>query len=176
MPGPTGGRDHIIEPLGRHHDRAAFSSAAYPVFETYIRRRAGQDAKRRIAAPFVLCEKGNPAVLGFYTLSACAVHLPDLPADRVKKDRLPPGRVIPATLLGQLAVSDACRGKGLGEFLLLDALDRAHRHSQQIASYAVVVDALDETAAGFYRHFDLLPMPAIPRRLYLPMATVARLF
>ncbi len=40
---------------------------------------------------------------------------------------------------------------------------------------AVVVDAKDEAAAAFYRHFDFAPLQANPRRLYLPMKTVAAL-
>jgi GNAT superfamily N-acetyltransferase len=176
MPVKAGGPERAIEPLASQHDRAAFSCSSRPGFENYVKRLAGQDAKHRLAAPFVLCEDGSVAVIGFYTLSSCSLHLPDLSPERARKDRLPPGRIIPATLLGQLAVADGQRGKGLGEYLLVDALHRAWRHSSEIASYAVVVDAIDQAAADFYRHFDFFPMPSIENRLYLPMGTIARLF
>ena len=166
----------IIEPLGRHHDRAAFSCTTHPKLENYVKRLASQDARRNLAATFVLTSPESSAVIGFYTLSACSVHLPDLPAEQIAKDKLPPGRMIPATLLGQLAVDDNHAGQGHGERLLISVIHRALRHADEIASYAVVVDAIDDTAAAFYRHFEFLPMPSVPHRLYLPMGTIAKLF
>ena len=41
---------------------------------------------------------------------------------------------------------------------------------------AVVVDAMDEAAASFYRHLNFMPLQARPARLYLPMKTVAAMF
>ncbi len=43
------------------------------------------------------------------------------------------------------------------------------------AVYAFVVDAIDEKAAGFYRHFGFLPLPPNPLSLFLPMATAMKL-
>ena len=39
----------------------------------------------------------------------------------------------------------------------------------------VVVDALDETAASFYRHYDFTPVKGNPHRFVLKMANVCRL-
>ncbi len=69
----------------------------------------------------------------------------------------------------------ASKGKGLGEHLLLDALHRSLAHADQIAAMAVVVDAKDEEAARFYAHYGFLPLQAQPRRLFIPMGTVAKL-
>jgi predicted GNAT family N-acyltransferase len=82
---------------------------------------------------------------------------------------------MPATLLGRLAVDRRHRGRGLGERLLLDAFGRALR--SEIATYAFVVDAKDETAAGFYAAYGFIPLTGGGRRrLFLPMAEIARLF
>lgn len=62
------------------------------------------------------------------------------------------------------------------EFLLVNALQRAFMQSSQIAAMAVVVDAIDEQAVRFYRHFEFIAFPDKPRRLFLPMKTVANLF
>lgn len=64
----------------------------------------------------------------------------------------------------------------LGEYLLMDALHRSLQHAAEISAMAVVVDAKDEAAAAFYRHFDFVPLQASARQLYLPMKTVALLF
>jgi len=41
---------------------------------------------------------------------------------------------------------------------------------------AVVVDAKDDAAAAFYRHFDFTPLQRDPRQLYLSMKKIAVLF
>ena len=77
--------------------------------------------------------------------------------------------------LGRLAVDQATKGQGLGEHLLLDALQRSLMHADQIAAIAVVVDAKSEEAARFYGHYGFKPLQAHPRRLFVPMTTVAKL-
>jgi len=162
-----------ISPLHADHDRRPFSCGV-EALDRYLRRQAGQDARRRIAAPFLLVERGSTTVLGYYTLSATGVNLGELP-DAVSR-RLPAYPVVPATLLGRLAVDADRRGEGLGELLLIDALRRSWENSRQIASFAVVVNAKDTQAETFYRHYDFTPFPENTRKLFLPMATVAMLF
>ena len=164
----------IVEPLGRHHDRAAFSCGK-EALDRYIKDQAGQDARRRVAAPFVLVEaSGARSVLGYYTLSAFAIDLGDLPREVASK--LPHYPSVPATLLGRLALDRRLRGQGLGELLLMDALTRSLAQSAEIAAAAVVVDAIDEDAWRFYSHFDFSPFPERRDRLFLPMKAVAALF
>lgn len=90
--------------------------------------------------------------------------------------RLPKYPIVPATLIGRLAVSTAFRGQGIGEHLLVDALHRSLTLSKQIASAAVIVDAKDDRAMSFYRKYGFLELPSIAGRLFLPMATVEQLF
>jgi GNAT superfamily N-acetyltransferase len=162
-----------IEALGKHHDRAAFHSGNESL-DRYFHQQARQDADKRVAAPFVAVRPPDTArVLGYYTLSASVVTLQDLPSELAGK--LPRYPQMPVTLLGRLAVDLSARGQGLGEFLLMDALHRSLAHAAHIAAMAVMVDAKDDAAAAFYRHFSFTPLPANPRRLYLPMKTVAQL-
>ena len=67
-----------IEPLARKHDRAAFS-CGYEELDRYIKERASQEAKKQISAPFVLVERGDNTVIGYYSLSATSILLCDLP-------------------------------------------------------------------------------------------------
>src|SRR5437764_91259 len=80
-------------------------------------------------------------VAGYYTLSQYAVELDVIPEELAR--RLTRYPMVSVTLLGRLAVSSNFRGKGLGERLLMDALRRSLRSSQEVASAAVVVDAKD---------------------------------
>lgn len=161
-----------VEPLGRQHDRTAFCCGA-DALDRYLKQQARQDADKRVAAPFVAVNPPNTRVLGYYTLSASVVTLTDLPDELTRK--LPRYPQLPVTLLGRLAVDQSARGQRLGEHLLLDALHRSLTHADEIAAMAVVVDAKDENAAAFYRHYGLIPLQAQPRRLYVPMRVVAQL-
>ena len=76
--------------------------------------------------------------------------------------------------MGRLAVASAHRGQRLGERLLLDAFSRALR--SEIASFAFVVDAKGETAAAYYVRYGFLPLTRQGRRLFVPMAEIAKLF
>jgi GNAT superfamily N-acetyltransferase len=124
-----------------------------------------------MAAPFVLVLLDG-TIAGYYTLSATSVQLGELPAQTVRK--LPRYPLVPATLLGRLAVDRRHQGKGYGRFLLGDALHRAAR--SEIASFAVIVDAKDESARRFYERESFLPFPDQPMKLFRPMTDVRRLF
>ncbi len=124
-----------------------------------------------MAAPFVLLLPDG-TVGGYYTLSATSVLIAELPAQTIRK--LPRYPLVPATLLGRLAVDRRQQGKGYGRFLLADALFRAAR--SEIASFALVVDAKDNNARRFYERESFLPLPDQPMKLFRPMADIRRLF
>ena len=162
----------IIELLGSKHDRAAFSCGV-EFLDTYLRKQAGQDLKKHAAVSFVLTPNGS-TIAGYYTLSQYAVQLVNVPPEVEKK--LPKYPLVPTTLIGRLAVSTAFRGQGHGETLLIDALHRILQHSREVASAGVIVDAMDATAATFYKKYGFLELPYVERRLFLPMRTVETLF
>ncbi len=159
-----------VEALGPQHDRAGFESGVEPL-DRYFHVQAGQDARKNMAAPFVLVLPDG-ATGGYYTLSATAMKLAEFPAQTVRK--LPRYPLVPATLLGRLAIDRRHQGKGYGRFLLADALFRSVR--SEIASFAVIVDAKDENARRFYERESFLPFPDRPMKLFRPMAEIAKLF
>jgi GNAT superfamily N-acetyltransferase len=111
---------------------------------------------------------GDSCIAGYYTLASASVFLGDLPAKLIKK--LPRYPSVPAVRMGRLAVDQVFKGQGLGGVLLADALTRVVR--SEIAAYALVVDAKDDQAAGFYRHHGFLEITGKPLTLFLPLATV----
>ena len=124
--------------------------------------------------PYVLVSDDD-RIAGFYTLTSDNIRLDDLPADLVKKLKLPRYPVAGATLIGRLARDLSFKGQGIGELLLADALKRALAISKQIASVAVVVDAKDDNAHAFYRAFGFIAFPDTKKRLFLPMQTIQKL-
>jgi GNAT superfamily N-acetyltransferase len=162
-----------IVPLADTHDRRSFSCGVEPL-DRYLQAQAGQDQRRHIAACFVLFDPARSRIAGYYTLSAFSVVGAALP-DAVQK-KLPKYGQIPCTLLGRLAVDREYRGAGVGRHLLVDALQRALLHSEEVASWAVIVDAKDDAAHQFYSRYGFLELPNAPGRLFLPMGTIEKLF
>jgi GNAT superfamily N-acetyltransferase len=160
-----------FEPLHKQHDRAGFRCTSAPL-TTYLQQIARKDAERHVAAVFVMVDDATPAtIVGYYTLSAFAVDVTELPEALQKK--LPRYPRLPATLLGRLARDE--RHPGTGSLLLMDALARAHRKSAEIASLAVIADAKDEAALAFYQKFGFARLGSDPNRVFLPMGTIAEL-
>jgi GNAT superfamily N-acetyltransferase len=174
MPDSRHSSEWLTEVLHDAHNREDFSCGNASL-DRYLKEQAGQDLRRACATPFVLVStRGGPAILGYYTLSSYGIDVGELPPDVAKK--LPRYALVPATLLGRLAVDRRYQGRGVGEFLLLDASFRALTPSAEIAAAAVVVDAIDAGAAKFYQRFGFVAFPSIAGRLFLPMKTVASLF
>jgi GNAT superfamily N-acetyltransferase len=166
-------RSHKIELLGKKHDRVVFS-CGINALDTYLQKRASQETKKKIATTFVMVEGLTSAVIGYYTLSATSILLTDLPDETARK--LPKYPNVPATLLGRLAIDSRYQGRGYGKLLIIDALRRALQATTEVASYAVVVDAINERARSFYEQYEFCAFPDRKLRLFLPMKTIADLF
>lgn len=134
-----------IERLDRH-DRSRFDCGS-PELDRYLRERATQDMRRRVTSCFVAVDQ-DEEVAGFFTLAATSLPVNQLSAERAK--RLPRYPVVPAVLLGRLAVALAHQGRQLGGALVADAILRASR--SEVMAYAMIVDAKDDSAARFYAH------------------------
>ena len=121
---------------------------------------------------FVLSDVDQPTtVLGYYTLCAMAVSQGDVP--EMARKHIPRYPLVSATLIGRLAVAKHLQGQRLGAVLLADALQRAFESAGTVGSSMVIVDALDETAAGFYAAFGFVRLPD-SLRLVLPMRLASR--
>jgi GNAT superfamily N-acetyltransferase len=161
--------DLVTEALNNRHDRAGFRCGETSL-DDYIQKQARQDVKRRVSRVFVATQPEQPGVIvGYYTLSTLSIELDELPETLARKL---PRHPIPAALLGRLAVSQAAQGHGIGRMLVADALKRTLAISDEIAIYAMVVDAIDEGAQRFYEQYGFAPLGAGSRRLFLPLKGV----
>jgi ribosomal protein S18 acetylase RimI-like enzyme len=161
----------VIEPLGSHHDRAAFSCGE-AALDSYFQRQASQDIRRRVAQLFVALGEAPGVVAGYYSLSAASFEKDELPSVLAK--RLP-HYPVPAAILGRLAVDRTYQGRGIGEALLLDAIRRVIRASAVLAIHAIVVDAKNHRAVTFYERYGFRAFASEQRRLFLPLETFEKL-
>jgi len=154
------------------HDQTAFSCGIVEM-DHYLHHRASQDAKRKVAAPFVMLD-AQRQVVGYYTLSAYGIQTRELPPTVAKK--LPKYPLIPATLLGRLAVNRDHQGQKLGRILLMDALYRSWKNISEVASVGVVAEAIDNSAREFYLHHEFISLPEHPKKLFIAMGTLQKVF
>ncbi len=155
----------------KKHDRSLFTCGEDSL-DDYIKTKASQELKKKVSTPFVLTEPPDRQVLGYYCLSSYSISLVDLEASTAK--RLPRYPLLPAILLGRLAVDSGQQGKGYGGLLVSDALKKALAASKQVASVAVVVDAIDPDAVRFYVRYGFVEFPDVPMKLYITIDEIEK--
>ena len=159
----------VIAPLTLTHDRTGFQCGV-EALDRYLKKQAKQDVKRCISRVFVATKPDNPkVVIGYYTLSTLSIELNQLPE---KLSRKLPKHPVPAALIGRLAISNAVQRQGVGKLLLADAIKRTLAVSDQIAIYAMVVDAINDNAKGFYELFGFTRLSDDSSRLFLPLKSI----
>jgi GNAT superfamily N-acetyltransferase len=148
------------------HDRLAFDCGV-PALDEYLQRFAEQHRKKGISAAYVLVDSSAPSeILGYYTLSAAEVAVERLEEeDRKRLPRYP----IPCFRMGRLACRSDRQGRGIGKLLIGCAVDRCRKAREQVAAYALIVDAKDSVAKRFYEHFGFRPLRDAHLTLYLPL-------
>ena len=161
-----------LEPLGKEHDRDGFSCGKADL-DAYLKMQASQDMRRKANAVFVLVmEDARRKIAGYFTLSAYGLAPSAVP--EAARKHIPRYPQVSATLLGRLAVSIEVQGQGVGSMLLAEALRKAYESAAVVGSVMVVVDAIDDRAAGFYRAHGFIQLQD-SARLILPMRTIAAL-
>lgn len=161
-----------IEPIRKDHDRAGFDCGNAEL-DGFLHRYARQNDDLGLARTFVVVRGGEKVVLGYHTLRSGQVEVDNLPSGEAKRF---PRYPVPVVHLARLAVDRCAQGRRLGEFLLLDALERSLAVSRSIAAWAVEVVAIDDAARAFYLRYGFLELQDDRRHLYLPMRTVEKLF
>lgn len=161
--------DLNIELLTKNHNKKNFS-CGYDMLDNYIQRQANQDVKRDLSACFVLCETGKSDLIGYYTLSSGSINRDDFPENLSRK--LPPSyQSLPTILLGRLAIDNNYKGNGLGELILMDALNRCIEISINLGTLAIIVDPIDEKAVAFYTKYGFIKLPG-SGKMVIPIKTV----
>ncbi len=157
-----------IELLDARHRRDGFD-CGNDVLNDFLCHRAGQQQRRGFGKTYVAVEGEGADVIGFVTVSVGQVEVEALPT-RLKLPRHP----APMLRIGRLAVDKREQGKGIGQDLLVFALQLALEFSERIGLYAVVVDTKDARAAEFYRRLHFEPTLDDPLCLFLPLARLAK--
>ncbi len=162
-------KNFSITKLDKSHQRPSFCCGA-DVLDHYLHKQASQESRKSTSVTYILNDNIINKIAGYYTLSATVIELTELPENFSRK--LPYYPLLPATLIGRLTVDVTYQKQGLGEIILLDALHRSYQTSQNIASIAVVVDAIDSDAVKFYKKYGFTSLTSRTNKLYLSMHAI----
>ena len=161
-----------IEHLKKHHDRKSFDCGSKKLND-FLHKYARQHAEREISRTFVLTEGTNPRkILGYYTLTVCEVIPSDIPDPRLKRYPHP----MPAAKLARLAVCSNNQGNGIGEKLLLNAMERSVAISENAGLIGLFVDAKSDGVSGYYKRYGFISTENDHLVLFLPMVTIRQAF
>lgn len=151
------------EPLGNDHAVAGFDCGVRSL-DTWLAKHARAAAGAGSARTYGTVDSEQGRVVGYHALSLASIEH----ADAIERGRKGmPRHPIPAMLLARLAVDRTVQGKGIGAFLLRDAMTRALSVSEQAGMRLLLVHALDGDARGFYERFGFEPSPSDPMNLQL---------
>ena len=149
-----------VERLSRDHDVIDFESESEEL-DRWLAQHALAAQEMNTARTFHLIR--GRRVVGYFSLTMGSVLREEAPTRLV---RGMPGYPVGMVLLARLAVDRRHHGRGFGALLLTEALRKALAAGEAAAARLVVVDAIDEQAADFYRHHGFITAPEHPLRLY----------
>lgn len=155
------------EPLTATHDLSNFSCGKVSL-DRWLQTRALSNQEKGFTAVMVVHDGGR--VIGYYGLAPTSIVPIQLP--RSIRTGQPPDPV-PCLLLGQLATDERWAGKGIGSGLLKHALQRCVTASGLIGGRALVVNAVDDDAAAFWRRWGFLPSKDDPLTLFRSISDIA---
>jgi predicted N-acetyltransferase YhbS len=153
------------EPLAPRHRLDGFFCGA-PQLDDWLERRAQANQASGASRTFVACDSG--VVVAYYALASSAVSVETSPG-RFRRNMPEP---IPVVVLARLAVAQSRHGRGIGRALVQDAARRVIHAADAIGIRGLIVHALSEDAAAFYRRIGFDPSPLDPMTLMVTLANL----
>lgn len=150
------------------HDLASFDCGNGEL-NRWLVEHAQASQKADLARTYVLL--ADAAVVGYVSLTTGSIRRAAAPR---RYARGMPAHPIPTILVARLAVDRRYQKQGLGSRLLAEALRLAVTASDAAAARLVVVDAIDDAAAVFYRRWGVIEVPENPLRLFRKISDIRR--
>jgi ribosomal protein S18 acetylase RimI-like enzyme len=155
-----------LERLGPDHDLTDFACGVDEL-DDWLRRHSLAAQQMDWARTFVVAR--DKRVVGYVSLTMGSVQRADAPRPVV---RGLPAYPVGMVLIARLAIDRGEQRAGLGTRLLAEALRMAVHAGESVAARLVVVDAIDESAAMFYRRHGFTDTLDHPLRLYRRMKDI----
>ena len=163
----------IIELLDKTHNRDNFD-CGNEALNRYLQQTARQHNQKGISRTFVLTDnerENSKAIFGFFTLSICEVRSVKLPQKLAKKYP----QTVPGVKLARLAVDKTKQRQGIGEILLIEAMQKALIIADNAGIIGLFVDAKDESAKNYYARYGFISLEDNLLEMFLPLATIRQI-
>jgi ribosomal protein S18 acetylase RimI-like enzyme len=143
-----------------------------PALNQYLAQKAAQHEARNITR--TCCAERDGALAGYYSLTNATVDVSALSLEVIKQYKLPT-HLLPVVRLARLAVDSRFQGQGLGQILLVDAMEKVVRVAKLSGCIGLIVDAKDDKAARFYLEFGFRQAPENGLLLFMPLPEIQEL-
>lgn len=150
-------------PLAADHDVSEFS-CGHANLDDWLKRRALANQQTGASRTYVVAD--DNLVIAYYALASGALACSGA-SGRLRRNMPDP---IPMAILGRLAIDAAHQRKGLGRALFRDAVLRILSAAGTIGIRGLLVHAISDEAAAFYRALGLEALPAEPHTLMITLA------
>lgn len=158
------------EAISKRQDRESFDCGE-PALNEFLRRHARRSHELGGAKTFAAVDSNDGrTILGFYSLSPASIAFARTP-EVVKRGLA--RHEVPGFRLARLGVDRRFQGQGLGGQLLMAAGRRCVLAAAEVGGVALVIDAKNETAAGWYAGFGAVQLADAPLTLMLPLSTIS---
>ena len=156
--------------LEKRHLTDEFDSGAEEL-DSWLRDFAWVNHQSGNARVFVAAR--GDRVVGYYALATAGVEKVQVP-EELKKGGVP--QQVPCLLLARLAVDRSEKNRGIGKGLLVDAIRRAVRVSEDAGVRALLIHARNDEARRFYEHLgEFVQSPTDPLHLFLHLKHAMKL-
>ena len=150
-------------PLTADHLLDSFACGE-PVLDDWLKRRALANHQSGASRTYVVTQRNR--IIAYYALSSGALACAEA-TGKLRRNMPDP---IPMAILGRLAIDQQFQGAGLGRALFRDAVFRILSAADAIGIRGLIVHALSEDAANFYRKLGLNPSPLTPSTFMITLA------
>ncbi|MCA0296191.1 MAG: GNAT family N-acetyltransferase [Actinobacteria bacterium] len=148
--------DWVSSRISPAHELDRFDCGREPL-NHWLREFALRADSQATARTIVWTRPDDPAVIAYYSVAPT-----ELRRERLARSAHGGHSVIPGYLLARLALDRGVQGRGLGTYLLLDAVELVVAASTTGGGRLLVVDAIDDAAAAFYRAHGFTPITGTP--------------
>lgn len=158
----------VVELLNTSHQREQFD-CGNETLNQFLRQTARQHIQKGLSRTFVLIDSARPKeIIGFFTLTLCEVRSQELPPKWAKKYP----SFIPGVKLARLAVDRNWQRQGIGEILMVEAMQRALIVAENAGGIGLFVDAKDESVKTYYLRYGFETLESSPLQMFLPLQTI----
>ena len=154
----------------KRHDRRGFDCGV-EALNNYLKLMANQQSAKDNSRTYILEDEKDGGIVGFYTLAMVNIDLSTLPQNLQNKHT----QNHTAGLIARLAVHKHYTKKGLGTWLLVDALKKLVIASDVVGFPMIVVDA-KEGISDFYEQFGFTSFKEESNKLFISVADVRASF